>query len=681
MKEISRTLVFLAVAALSVLGAAGMHWASRPKAQPEFEDVGKPFFANFKDPTEAKGLRVVSFDEDTASIKEFEVLFKDGKWRIPSHHDYPADGADRLAKTAASVIEITKDGLASPRASDHARFNVIDPLDEDPTILKGRGQRITITGADGAVLSDYIIGKKVEKRDGYYYVRNPKESQTYLAKVEISLSTKFGDWIESDLLKLDADKLVEVDVEKYSVDRSVGEIVNPETSKLTRATFSDPWKLEGLDEETEELKGEEVRSLVSSLDDLRIVGIRPKPAGLTADLRLDPKVARNPIALQEIKNSLLAKGFLPLAGEDGSPKLYSTEGEVIALTNEGVEYVLNFGEVFTGSEMEIESGFVKDEASGAKKADEKKDPDKKPDADKKESKEDADEKGESKEKDKKQGELKKSRYLMVMARVNDRKFGPPLVEPELPEPGKPEAEAPPADKPDGDKPEAKKDDTKKEEPKKDEGKKDEPKKPEEGASSGDEDEQEEEKPAEEKAEEKKPDDKKAEAKDPADTPKADAPKDGDKPAAKPDAPKDGEDKKEEVKGKAKDPAYEAKMAQYKADLEKYKNDLVLHEEKVEKAREQVAKLNKRFGAWYYVISAESFDALRLSRAALVKPKAKPPEDTPDAKKPADGKADEGKPDAKKPEDAKPDEKKPDEKKPDEAKPDGDKSESKKSDEK
>jgi hypothetical protein len=609
MKEISRTIAFVVVAAVSVLGAAGMHWASRPQKSTEFDEVSKPFYPEFKSPLEAKGLKVAAFDEDTASIKEFEVAFKDGKWRIPSHHDYPADGADRLAKTAASAMEITKDALASPRASDHERFGVLDPLNEESTALKGRGQRITITGEGGNVLADYIIGKKVDKRDGYYYVRNPKENQTYLARVEISLSTKFADWIESDLLKLDADKLVEVDVEKYSIDRTQMRIVNPERSKLTRATFSDPWKLEGLNEETEELKADEVRSLVSNLDDLKIVGIRSKPAGLKPDLKIDSKIARNPIARTQLMNSLVDKGFLPVEDQDGNPRLVSTEGEVIAGTSEGVEYVLHFGEVFTGSDMEIESGFAKEDDS--KKDGEKKADDKAPDA-KKADDEKADEAkdgADADSKDKKKGELKKSRYLMVLVQFDENRLGPPLVKPEKPEPGEP-AEA---------KPDAPKDDKKLEE-KKPEEKADE-KKPEE-SSSGDEDEQD----------------------DAAAEPKKEEAKDEKKPEAGKDDEKPAADKPADPKADKKDPAFEARMAFYQRELEKYENDVKLRDDKIAEGRKKVDQLNKRFGEWYYVISAESFDSLRLSRSALVKPKEAKPEEA----KPGEAKPEETKPDAAKP---------------------------------
>ena len=48
-----------------------------------------------------------------------------------------------------------------------------------------------------------------------------------------------------------------------------------------------------------------------------------------------------------------------------------------------------------------------------------------------------------------------------------------------------------------------------------------------------------------------------------------------------------------------------------------------HEEwktKVEEGREKAEELNRRFAGWYYVISADAFDKVRVTRRDLVKAK-------------------------------------------------------------
>jgi hypothetical protein len=65
------------------------------------------------------------------------VTFENGRWTIPSHHGYPADGKDRLAKTAAGLIGLTKDDFRTDNVADHEACGVIDPLDNTVQTLKG----------------------------------------------------------------------------------------------------------------------------------------------------------------------------------------------------------------------------------------------------------------------------------------------------------------------------------------------------------------------------------------------------------------------------------------------------------------------------------------------------------------------------------------------------------------
>lgn len=415
MTEIQRTAAFAVTAALSLVVA----WAAAPgtpKAPKTFENVGQEFYPDFKDADAAKQLDVIAYNSDTAEARVFGVAYKDGQWRIPSRHNYPADGKDRLAKCAASMINLKREVLAGPRAAEHAEFEVVDPLDDKSESLK-RGQRITLKDEAGKTLADYIIGKSVPNRSGYYYIRRPDEDATYEAKVELQLSTKFADWIEPDLLKLDGFKLTNITVDNYSVDTEQGRILGREQNVLTRNPTSDPWKMKDLDESKEEVNQDEVKKLVDGLDNLKIVGIRPKPIKLQRDLRLDSGIKLD----QATAMDLGMKGFFFARTPDGGQQLVSKEGDVIASTNEGVEYLLHFGEVFSGSEEEIEFGFAK--------GDEPKDGEKKDDADKKPA----------------DASKKKSRYLFVTTQLNPEAIGPKPEEPTKPEePG----EAPKVDVPD-----------------------------------------------------------------------------------------------------------------------------------------------------------------------------------------------------------------------------------------
>jgi hypothetical protein len=584
-KETSRTLVFVAAAVASVALATAAHYVSKPRPLSGFGEVGTVYYPDFTNPNDANAIKVVAWDETTATPRDFEVRYDHGRWIIPSHHNYPADAKDRLAKTAASVIGVKRGAMASRYEADHEKYGVIDPMNTDVTTLKGRGQRLTLTNNDN-VLADFIIGKPVEGEENTYYVRNPREKETYRTALTIDLSTKFADWIEPDLLQTDRNDLKEIVAKKFALGPQ-GTIVDRESTRLTYDPKTFDWKLDGLNAETEEVKADEVRKIVGNLDDLRIVGVRPKPGGLNADLTIDRTIAKDPLAFTAVDNDLRRRGFVLYPDEKKNLQLASNEGAVFVKSNQGIEYALHFGEIFTGDDKEIEvGGATKDgaEKAGAaetapetpaegeaKPADAKSgDEAQKDDAAKSddEAKKDAAAIGENKDENDKQ---KRSRYLFVSVHFDPKLIGEPPTKPT--EPQKPA---------DGDK------------------KAEEANKPADAAASENTDAKSEEKneatdkPADETAAE---DAKKTES--------------GDKPEEK------AGDKAKDAKAE-----YDAAMAKYNEDLKKYEDDVKQHDKKVEDGRKKFEQLKARFGGWYYVISADSFETLRLSHADLVKPKEK-----------------------------------------------------------
>ena len=170
---------------------------------------------------------MVAFDEATASARPFRVTNQDGIWTIPSHNDYPADGADRLARTAAGVIGITRDDFRSDNVADHEALGVLDPLDEAATGLTGRGTRVTLRGDNDVALADFIIGHELEDRPGFRFVRLPDQKRVYAARMEIDLSTSFADWIEKDLLLVERTDIDQVVLYDYSIDERNAEYQRP----------------------------------------------------------------------------------------------------------------------------------------------------------------------------------------------------------------------------------------------------------------------------------------------------------------------------------------------------------------------------------------------------------------------------------------------------------------------
>ncbi len=365
MNTTNRTLLFGAVAAFAVLAAVGVKYINRPVVNPDFADVGQEFFSEFTDPLKATSLSVAKYDAESREPVAFSVKQDDkGLWVIPSHHDYPAEAADRLARTASSFIGAKKMALQSRSKDDWGRYGVADPEDDvavDPDAKEGekdesRGTRVSLRDSGGNPLVDLIIGKPVEGQNQRYYVRQPEKNNVYIAEIGADLSAKFSDWIEPDLLKLNQADIVQVVVDKYSVDEDKGEILRGETLEFDKDPTANKWILAGLDAEAESVKEAPLNDLAKNLDQLKIVGVRPKPEGLSADLTVSEEMASNPVIMQILQADMQRQGFFIARGEDGRKKLVSNEGELVAGTKNGVRYTLYFGEVARGTAKDIETG-------------------------------------------------------------------------------------------------------------------------------------------------------------------------------------------------------------------------------------------------------------------------------------------------------------------------------------
>ena len=189
-------------------------------------DRGQPFFPEFTDPNRAASLEVVEFDEQTSAARPFKVMNREGRWTIPSHQNYPADGASRLSSIAAAVIALKKDDVASDNVADHERCGVLDPLDETLPTPRGRGTRITRPWHQRRrSWRTSSPGRPVEGRPHLRYVRLPGERRVYVARLDdLQVSTRFEDWIERNLLQVERTAIDQIAIRNYTADAKTGRV-------------------------------------------------------------------------------------------------------------------------------------------------------------------------------------------------------------------------------------------------------------------------------------------------------------------------------------------------------------------------------------------------------------------------------------------------------------------------
>ncbi len=343
MNETKKTYYYIGVALVLVLLAFVF---SPDRITPDaFLDQGEPFYPDFTDPNKATTLEVINYDASSGTAHPFKVTFKDGHWTIPSHNDYPADGQERLAQTAAGVIDIKKDEFRSDNVYEHEAFSVIDPLSETAG-LTGRGQKITIKGENDKILADFIIGNEIEGRENFRYVRTPETNRVYAVRMNIDISTKFEDWINRDLMSLAKDQINQIILKDYSINERTHQMENRDNFILSKN--NDTWLSDRM-KKSQIVDTTGIDSLLTTISQLEIIGVRSKPQGFSASLadgKTKHKISNNDVF------SLQSKGFY--FTRDG--QLLSNEGELVVHSDDGVIYTLHFGEVIYGSGTALTSG-------------------------------------------------------------------------------------------------------------------------------------------------------------------------------------------------------------------------------------------------------------------------------------------------------------------------------------
>jgi hypothetical protein len=559
--------------------------------------VNTPLFPQFTDPGEATSLEVVRVDEVMGRLERFKVArdTATGQWTIPSHNGYPADAEDQMRRTSVAFIDLPIIGIASTVSEEHELFGVVQPDERTAETADGVGLLVSIENQSGEGLAQLIVGKSVRGAENQRFVRRPGQDVVYV--VEISpdnFSTRFEDWIERDLLQLNAFDIDSVRLEDYTVGGVVrNNSLVPDQQQRMEADLKwdstgGKWSLERLvsfqdrqprDDslaEDQELNTTKLNDLKDAVAGLEIANVFRKPAGLGANLRTDESFMQDMEALQ----SLVDKGFYPMRrGAGGDFELRAANGEVRIGTTEGVEYVLRFGNT-AGTQQD--------------------DPD------------------------------KMNRFLFVTARFDESKF--PMPErPTLPSTGVPaEADTDAASSPEPSDEEADPiepaDDESAEVPSETDEGSDEPV----DADPGDSGDATPESPTEgENGEDA--------SSEPADSASDEEPESSCAPwqeeeendtevTSSNDAVAEDADG---TNGESEAELEDEETASLRQQLEaEYQRQLDDREEKIENGRARVRELNDRFADWYYVISEDYFKRIHLSRADLVRPKGSGGEESP-----------------------------------------------------
>jgi len=362
MKESSKTSIFLAVALFLTVIAYFM----QPRAindSPE-DMVGKALFEKFTDPLEIKSLEIARLDPVSGDLNRFQITSDaEGSWTIPSHENYPSDAKNQMGQVASELIGLTVLSVADPDATSanvHTMYGVVDPTSDG--VSSGAGIKVVCLGEAEKELAQLIIGNEVEGKPDLRYIRVPNQHPVYTAKISASsMSTRFEDWIEKNLLQIDSFDIRRVDIEDYSID------IDRETRDFNAAFVlnhndqappGERWTLESMTlmrngdlmstplADNEELADDTLSTMVNAVDDLKIVDVRRKPTFLATPLR-DSRPLDESTIDRAMMVSLAQRGFY--FAEEVTPDgkvgvaLYSSNGEIHITMKNGMKYLLRFG--------------------------------------------------------------------------------------------------------------------------------------------------------------------------------------------------------------------------------------------------------------------------------------------------------------------------------------------------
>lgn len=375
MNEMKTTAVFAAIAALSLGGA----WIVRPKAiRSESEITGDlKGQAIFKDlePDTASSLRIVKFNEDLAQLSQLE-LAKDTAskvWSLPSSDGYPADSAEKVSQAIAPLTELTVLSTVSTDRGAHSMYGVVEPKEDQLEVSStGVGTLLRVGGPNGDVLASLIIGKAVEGAKDQRYVRVPTEDAVYIVEMKTdAYSTQFDSWIKGEILTVRGMDINYVGLRDYAivpVEGAYGLARNFDSdllfndNKWSLSKFVDH-KIEGSPESNQLPEGKvladtALNDLRNSVQNLKIINVRRKPAGLAQDLKADKSLLEN----KESTKSLQSQGFFPMESGD----VFAAGGELIVGTKEGIRYLLRFGNsIISSAALEDEKKDKKDDESSS----------------------------------------------------------------------------------------------------------------------------------------------------------------------------------------------------------------------------------------------------------------------------------------------------------------------------
>ncbi|TWT31821.1 DUF4340 domain-containing protein [Blastopirellula retiformator] len=354
MNELVKTSIFVGIATLFTIGAV----ASRPVLAPSNpeDEVGKPLFPEFTNPDQAASLSITKYDSEIVTLNTLTLDESPTGWVVTSEGGYPADASEQVRIAATALIDLKVIDAFDALPSQLAEFGLVKPDVETLEITdSGVGELVLISDSDNKPLAELIIGKQDEARPAIRYVRIPSRDRIYVVQLNPeAFPIEFKKWIDSDLLELNPFDVAQMTFADYSAALLQGAAGNARIDRADQmeavVDYSDidnKWTLSsyklpvgGRLEPAQLGPGEKLNETAlttarTTLDEMQLVDVVKKPAGLAENLKVDGQFNNEGL------DTLILNGFLPYG--TNPMRLIGDSGEVNIHTKDAVKYRLLFG--------------------------------------------------------------------------------------------------------------------------------------------------------------------------------------------------------------------------------------------------------------------------------------------------------------------------------------------------
>ena len=203
---------------------------------------------------------IVSTGQDS-----FSVIQNDGTWQVKEHDYYPA----QLSLVRNLLVGLSQTRKLEPKTSDPEKFAALGldgtEVAESPTV------RVMLYSQPNSLLGDLYIGNsRVSSRNAQlneYFVRDPNEEQVWLVQSDLSIPRSSFQWLNTQILNLNRDRVRSVvvernDSESIRVEKSSVSDRNYELQDIpSESTVSHQFRINSIGEVFKRLSFEDVQRL------------------------------------------------------------------------------------------------------------------------------------------------------------------------------------------------------------------------------------------------------------------------------------------------------------------------------------------------------------------------------------------------------------------------------------